>query len=68
MFNQFGDLKRFSLRPGNVHSANKCRNVLESAVARYRYRSLRRYFRGNTAFALPSIPEFLEAEGFGYIN
>ena len=39
---------------------------LEPVVARYRDRRLRRYFRGDAAFASPDIYEFLEAEGFKY--
>ena len=35
-------------------------------VARYRERNLRRYFRGDAAFAAPDIYEFLESEGFLY--
>ena len=66
VFSQFGDLERSSLRPGNVHSAHEWRDVLEPVVARYRDRKLRRYFRGDAAFALPGIYEFLEVEGFSY--
>ena len=66
VFNQFGDLERCALRPGNVHSAHEWRDVLEPVVARYRDRLLRRYFRGDAAFALLGIYEFLEAEGFRY--
>ena len=66
VLNQFGDLERCALRPGNVHSAHEWRDVLEPVVARYRDRLLRRYFRGDAAFALPGIYEFLEAEGFRY--
>ena len=44
VFNQFGDLERSALRPGNVHSADGWKNVLEPVVARYRERDLRRYF------------------------
>ena len=66
LFNQFGDLERCSLRPGNVHSADGWRDVLEPVVDRYRERDLRRYFRGDAAFASPDIYEFLEAEGFLY--
>jgi hypothetical protein len=66
VFNQFGDLERCALRPGNVHSAHGWRDVLEPVVARYRGERLRRLFRGDAAFALPDIYEFLEAEGFGY--
>ncbi len=39
---------------------------LEPVVERYRERDLRRYFRGDAAFASPDIYEFLEAEGFLY--
>jgi hypothetical protein len=66
LFNQFGDLERCNLRPGNVHSAHDWRDVLEPVVARYRDRKLRRYFRGDAAFAAPDIYEYLEAEGFTY--
>ena len=67
LFNQFGDLERCSLRPGNVHSAEGWRDVLEPVVARYRERTLRRYFRGDAAFALPDLYEFLEAENYKYV-
>lgn len=66
MFNQFGDLECSELRPGNVHSANGWRGVLEPVVERYRERNLRRYFRGDATFAAPDIYEFLEAEGYKY--
>ena len=46
LFNQFGDLERCSLRPGNVHSADGWRNVLEPVVMRYKERKVRLYFRG----------------------
>jgi hypothetical protein len=66
VFNQFGDLERCALRPGNVHSGHGWRDVLEPVVKRYRDRDLRRYFRGDAAFASPDIYEFLEAEGYTY--
>ncbi len=66
VFNQLGDLERSALRPGNVHSADGWRGVLEPVVARYRGTVKRRYFRGDAAFANPEIYEFLEAEGYGY--
>jgi hypothetical protein len=66
VFNQFGDLERCSLRPGNVASAHGWRSVLEPVVARYRKTTKRRLFRGDAAFALPELYEFLEAEGYGY--
>ena len=65
-FNQFGDLERCALRPGNVHSADGWREVLEPVVSRYRDRKLRRYFRADAAFASPEVYEFVEAEGFLY--
>jgi hypothetical protein len=49
-----------------VHSADAWRDVLEPVVARYKERDLRRYFRGDAAFASPDIYEFLEDEGFLY--
>jgi hypothetical protein len=67
VFNQLGDLERCALRPGNVHSADGWRDVLEPVVVRYRGTVKRRYFRGDAAFANPDIYEFLEAEGYGYV-
>ena len=58
LFNQFGDLERCSLRPGNVHSADGWRNVLEPVVMRYKERKVRLYFRGDAAFASPEIYEY----------
>jgi Transposase DDE domain group 1 len=66
VFNQFGDLERCLLRPGNVHSADKWRSVLVPVIARYRGRGLVLYFRGDAAFAKPELYELLEAEGIGY--
>ncbi len=66
LFNQFGDLERCSLRPGNVHTADGWREVMEPVVERYRERMLRRYFRGDAAFASPEMYEYLEAEGYLY--
>jgi hypothetical protein len=65
VFSQFGDLERCSLRSGNVHSADGWRDVLEPVVARYRGGAIkRRFFRGDAAFALPDLYDFLEAEGY----
>ena len=66
VFNQLGDLERCALRPGNVHSADGWRAMLEPVIGRYRDTVKRRYFRGDAAFANPEIYEFLEAEGYGY--
>jgi hypothetical protein len=65
-FNQFGDLERCLLRNGNVASAEDWRSVLEPIIARYRGKKLRRFFRGDAAFARPELYEYLEAEGYLY--
>jgi hypothetical protein len=46
VFNQFGDLERSALRPGNVHSADGWNGVLKPVVARYRGKVSRIYFSG----------------------
>ena len=66
VFNRFGDPERSRLCPGNVHSADGRRGVLQPVVERYRERGLRRCFRGDAAFAAPDIHEFPEAEGDRY--
>src|SRR4051812_24020094 len=66
VFNQFGDLERSMLRPGNVHSADGWRAVLEPVIARYRGILKHLYFRGDAAFVNPEVYEFLEAEGASY--
>jgi hypothetical protein len=66
VFNQLGDVERCALRPGNVHSADGWRAVLDPVIARYRGTVKRRYFRGDAAFANPEIYELLEAGGMGY--
>jgi Transposase DDE domain group 1 len=66
LFNQFGDLERCLLRPGNVHSADDWRSVLVPVIARYRGRGFVLYFRGDAAFAKPELYELLEAEDYGY--
>jgi len=65
-FNQFGELERALLRNGNVASADDWRSVLEPIVARYRGRDIRRFFRGDAAFARPELYEHLEDEGYLY--
>jgi hypothetical protein len=49
VFNQFGDLERSALRPGNVHSADGWKDVLDPVVQRKVTRSSRcslRHARG----------------------
>ena len=66
VFNQFGDLERCSLRPGNVHSADGWDRVLKPVMARYKCGVSRIYFRADAAFAMPGVYEFLEAERIKY--
>jgi hypothetical protein len=66
VFNQFGDLERSALRPGNVHSADGWDGVLKPVVARYQGKVSRIYFRADAAFAMPEVYEFLEAERIKY--
>jgi hypothetical protein len=65
-FNQGGDLERALLRNGNVHSADDWRSVLEPVVARYRAMKVKKFFRGDAAFAIPELYTFLEAEHYSY--
>jgi DDE family transposase len=53
VFNQFGDLERSELRPGNVYSANGWDGVLKPVVARYQGKVSRIFFRADAAFANP---------------
>jgi hypothetical protein len=66
IFNQFGDVERCALRPGNVHSADGWRAMLEPVIARYRGIVKHLYFRGDAAFAHPEIYELLESKGASY--
>jgi len=66
VFNQFGDLERSALRPGNVHSADGWQNVLDPVVARYRDKVSRLYVRADAGFANPEIYKYLEGEGIKY--
>ena len=66
VFNQFGDLERSALRPGNVHSPGGWEGVLKPVVVRYQGKVSRIYFRADAAFAMPVVYEFLEAERIKY--
>jgi hypothetical protein len=66
VFNQYGDLERCLLRPGNVHSAEDWRLVLEPVIARYRERGIDLYFHADAAFAKPELYELLEADDIRY--
>jgi Transposase DDE domain group 1 len=66
VFNQFGDLERCALRPGNVHSADGWQNVLDPVVARYRGKVSRIYIRADAAFAMPGVYQYLEDKRITY--
>ena len=65
-FNQFGDCEGVLLCPGNVHSADRWKEVLEPIVKRYKNKKNRKYFRGDVAFAKPEIYDYLEENGYLY--
>lgn len=52
-FNPDGDVEAALLRNGNVHSADDWRSVLEPVITRYRDQPVKKYFRGDAAFAIP---------------
>ena len=66
LFNQFGDCEGATLRSGNVHSADKWRELLEPVVKGYQKKGMRLLFRADAAFAKPEVYEYLEAKGMGY--
>ena len=66
VFNQYGDLERCALRPGNVHSADGWEAVLKPVVARYQGKVSRISFRADAGFANPGVYEYLEAERIKY--
>jgi hypothetical protein len=67
VFNRHGDLERCSLHPDNVHSADDWQMVLDPVVKRNRWKGLWcKYLRGDGAFAIPELFEYLEANKFGY--
>jgi hypothetical protein len=66
IFNQAGDCEAACLRPGNVHSANGWRELLEPVIRRYADSGRKLYFRGDAAFASPDIYEYLEEQGILY--
>lgn len=59
-------VKRAMLRSGNVHSANHRKELLEPIVRRYEDKKVRKYFRGDAAFAKPEIYKYLEEKGLLY--
>jgi hypothetical protein len=66
VFNQFGDCEGAVLRPGNVHSADGWKNLLEPIVGRYEGTNKKLYFRADAAFASPEVYDYLEDKGILY--
>ena len=65
-FNHLGDLEGAMLREGNVHSADNWERLLEPIVARYRGKDMKKFFRGDAAFAKPGIYRCLERGVYSY--
>jgi hypothetical protein len=66
LFNEFGDCEGAMLRPGNVHSAEHWREILEPILERYKKREIRLLFRADAAFAKPEVYDYLELRDIGY--
>jgi len=65
-FNNYGDCEGAVLRPGNVHSADGWREFLSPIVDKYKEMDKKLYLRGDAAFAIPDIYEYLEGKGVLY--
>jgi len=65
-FNNYGDCEGAVLRPGNVHSADGWREFLAPIVDRYKEMEKKLYLRGDAAFAIPDIYEYLEDNSILY--
>ena len=66
LFNHLGDCEGAMLRPGNVHSAERWREVLDPVVERCQEKGVRLLFRADAAFAKPEVYEYLESRDTGY--
>ena len=66
VFNQFGDLERCALRPGNVHSADGWERRAQAGRGALRSKVSRIYFRADAGFANPEIYDYLEGRRIKY--
>ena len=66
LFNGHGDCLAAKLRPGNVHSAEDCDELLLPEIERQQAAGKQVAFRGDAAFAKPEIYEALEERGADY--
>ena len=64
VFNQFGDLERCSLRPGNIHSADGWESMIRPVIVRYQGKALQICFRADAAFAMPGVYDSRSRELF----
>ena len=55
VFNQFGDLERCALRPGNVHSADGLGRRAQARRCTHQGKVSRIYFRADAGFANPEV-------------
>jgi Transposase DDE domain group 1 len=65
VFNQFGDLERCMLRPGNVHSADGWESVLRPVIERYKGKVSRIYFRADAPSPIQTFTSF-SLRAFGW--
>jgi Transposase DDE domain group 1 len=66
VFNQHGDCLAATLRPGNVHSADRWDDVLLPVIDRHRAQGQAVVVRADAAFAMPALYEALERRGVRY--
>jgi Transposase DDE domain group 1 len=66
VFNPEGDCLAATLRPGNVHSAERWDEVLLPIIDQYRRRRQRVMVRADAAFAMPTLYEALERRRVRY--
>jgi len=65
-FNNYGDCEGAVLRPGNVHSTDGWKEFLSPIVDWYKEMEKKLYLRGDAAFAIPDVYEYLEDKGILY--
>ena len=66
-FNQDEMLEGCSLRPGNEHSANNWKDLIDPIYKRYSKRGITPSFRADSAFAKPEIYTYMEEANSEYV-
>mgnify|MGYP001583929974 CR=1 FL=1 len=66
LFNREGDCLSAKLRPGNVHSADGCEELLPLEIDRQQKQGKQVVFRADAAFAKPEVYEALEERAVKY--